>query len=228
VEMPLSGQPVVRQPNCIAHPLGRRQRTVVLLAWLAALSVSGPDKAASEAPAAIDRTASTEALVADLRGRILASQSATFALESWCAEHRLAADPHLVAQRLPGPDKPLSVAQRARLDIGPDEPVRYRRVRLVCGDHVMSEADNWYVPARLTPEMNATLDQTRTPFGRVVRPLAPVRRTVEVRAPAPETQSGPVDPLFEVDAVLATGAGQPFCEVVETYLGTALPTPPSR
>ena len=34
---------------------------------------------------------------------------------------------------------------------------------------------------------------------------------------------GPSDPLFEVDAVLTTGAGLPFCEVVETYLGSALP-----
>ena len=71
--------------------------------------------------------------------------------------------------------------------------------------------------------MNATLDGTRTPFGRVVRPLAPVRNTVEVRSRVPRGEPGPDDPLFEVDAVLSTGAGQPFCEVVETYLGSALP-----
>nr|WP_244507537.1 hypothetical protein [Methylobacterium phyllostachyos] len=224
--MPLPGQPDVGPTNCIAHPLARGAQAIILLAGLAALLMSGSGNARAEAPAAIERGTRTEALVADLRSRILASHSATLALESWCAEHRLAADPHLVAQRLPGPDKPLSVVQRARLDIGPDEPVRYRRVRLVCGDHVMSEADNWYVPARLTPEMNAALDQTRTPFGRVVRALAPVRRTVEVRAPAPNIGPGPGDPLFEVDAVLTTGAGQPFCEVVETYLGTALPPTP--
>ncbi|MCJ2086497.1 hypothetical protein MKK88_10915 [Methylobacterium sp. E-005] len=186
--------------------------------------MSHPGRANAEAPATTDRPADPQALVSALRERILASDSATLALEGWCAEHRLAADPHLVAQRLPGPDKPLTAAQRARLAIGPDEPVRYRRVRLVCGTHVMSEADNWYVPARLTPEMNALLDETRTPFGRVVRALAPVRRTVAVRAPTPEAEPRPDDPLFEVDAVLATGAGQPFCEVVETYLGTALPS----
>ncbi|MCJ2137397.1 hypothetical protein MKK69_25700 [Methylobacterium sp. J-026] len=195
----------------------------MLAALLAVLPVSGSGKALAETPAAIDQSTGRDALVAGLRGRILAAHSATLALEGWCAEHRMATDPHLVAERLPGPEKPLTAAQRTRLAIGPEEPVRYRRVRLVCGDHVMSEADNWYVPARLTPEMNATLDGTRTPFGRVVRPLAPVRRTVAVRAAGAE--SGPDDPLFEVDAVLSTGAGQPFCEVVETYLGTALPTP---
>jgi chorismate-pyruvate lyase len=212
----------------VARPVfgGRssRQPLVILLASLVTLPVSHPGRANAEAPAAIDRPADPQALVAALRERILASDSATLALESWCAEHRLAADPHLVAQRLPGPDKPLTAAQRARLAIGPDEPVRYRRVRLVCGDHVMSEADNWYVPARLTPEMNAVLDGTHTPFGRVVRPLAPVRRTVEVRARTADAAARPDDPLFEVDAVLATRAGQPFCEVVETYLGTALPS----
>lgn len=201
-----------------------RQPVGLLLAALFTLPVSHPGPANAEAPAAIGGVSDSQALVSALRARILASDSATLALESWCAEHGLAADPHLVAQRLPGPDKPLTAAQRARLAIGPDEPVRYRRVRLVCGDHVMSEADNWYVPARLTPEMNAVLDGTRTPFGRVVRPLAPVRRTVEVRASAPHATPHSDDPLFEVDAVLTTGAGQPFCEVVETYLGTALPS----
>jgi hypothetical protein len=163
------------------------------------------------------------ALIAALRSRILESHSATLALEGWCADYKLAGDPHLVAERVSGADKPLTADQRARLAIGPDEPVRYRRVRLACGDRVLSEADNWYVPARLTPEMNAALDGTRTPFGRVVRPLAPVRHTVEVRAAVPRADPGPDDPLFEVDAVLSTGAGQPFCEVVETYLGGALP-----
>jgi len=199
-----------------------RQPIVVSAAVAATLAMTLPGRAVAEAPLVIDRPANSEALVAALRDRILRSDSATLALEGWCAEHRLAADPHLVALRLPGPDKPLTAAQRARLAIGPDEPVRYRRVRLICGEHVMSEADNWYVPARLTPEMNAVLDGTRTPFGRVVRPLAPVRRTVEVRGRPPGTS--PEDPLFEIDAVLSTGAGQPFCEVVETYLGSALPT----
>lgn len=179
-------------------------------------SVSGP--AAAPAPAE-----SPQALIASLRSRILAAHSATFALESWCADHKLAGDHHLVAERIPVADKPLTAVQRARLAIGPDEPVRYRRVRLACGDRVLSEADNWYVPARLTPEMNATLDSTRTPFGRVVRPLAPVRDTVAVRAPDQRTDPGPDDPLFEIDAVLSTAAGEPFCEVVETYLGSALP-----
>ncbi|MBE7246479.1 MAG: hypothetical protein INR63_16155 [Actinomycetospora chiangmaiensis] len=192
---------------------------------LALLAVNVPRAALAQAAVARDPEPGSRdaALIESLRSRILAAHSATFALESWCADHNLAADPHLVAERLPGPDKPLSAAQRSRLAIGPDEPVRYRRVRLACGNRVLSEADNWYVPARLTPEMNAVLDGTRTPFGRVVRTLAPVRNTVAVRGPSADAVPGPTDPLFEIDAVLSTGAGQPFCEVVETYLGSALP-----
>ena len=168
----------------------------------------------------------TDILIASLRARILGAHSATLALEGWCAEHHLAPAPRLVAVRLPVADKPLSAAQRARLAIGPDEPVRYRRVRLACGERVLSEADNWYVPARLTPAMNAALDTTRTPFGRVVRPLDPVRRTIEQRTLAVPARPGSDDRLFEIDALLTTGAGEPFCEVAETYLGGALPATP--
>jgi hypothetical protein len=212
----------------VAPAAGRWALRLVLAALGAGLLTRSPgwalDGTGQTGPAvALAPADDPQALIAALRSRILAAHSATFALEGWCADYKLAGDPHLVAERVPGADKPLSAVQRARLAIGPDEPVRYRRVRLACGDRVLSEADNWYVPARLTPEMNATLDGTRTPFGRVVRSLAPVRHTVEVRAPVPHANPGLDDPLFEVDAVLSTGAGQPFCEVVETYLGGALP-----
>lgn len=163
-------------------------------------------------------------LIEALQSRILSGHSATAVLEAWCAERGLSADPRLVARRVPGADKSFDAAQRRRLGLSPDEPVRYRRVRLACGAHVLSEADNWYVPSRLTPAMNAALDETDAPFGRVVRPLEPTRRNVALRPlhdPA-AARPGPDDPLFEVDAVLATGAGLPFCEVAETYLGAVL------
>ena len=163
-------------------------------------------------------------LIEALQTRILSGHSATAVLEAWCAERGLSDDPHLVAHRVPDPDKVPDANRRRRLALSPDEPVRYRRVRLTCGAHVLSEADNWYVPARLTPAMNAALDATDAPFGRVVRPLAPTRRNVALRPlfPPRAGRPGPADPLFEVDAVLATASGLPFCEVVETYLGAAL------
>lgn len=178
---------------------------------------------ASAEPLASPRAEDAAGLVAALRARILAAPSATAVLEAWCAERGISAEPRLVARRVAAPDKALSAEQRQRLAIGPAEPVRYRRVRLACGDAVLSEADNWYVPGRLTPAMNAALDGTDAPFGRVVRPLAPSRRNIALR-PIADLGSRPVGdtPLFEVDAVLATGDGVPFCEVAETYLGAVL------
>jgi chorismate-pyruvate lyase len=125
-----------------------------------------------------------------------------------------------------------------RLGIGPDEPIHYRRVQLVCGEHVLSEADNWYVPRRLTSEMNSLLDNTDTPFGRVVQSLHPTRRTIAVKSlwsPLPEgwemdgarPNQRLVIPreLFEHRAVLAGGDGQPLAEVVETYSSEILVFP---
>jgi hypothetical protein len=39
-------------------------------------------------------------------------------------------------------------------------------VHLKCGERVLSEADNWYVPARLTKEMNQSLENSDIAFGR--------------------------------------------------------------
>jgi chorismate-pyruvate lyase len=98
--------------------------------------------------------------------------------------------------------------------------VRYRQVQLVCGTRVLSEADNWYVPALLTPAMNQALDQTDTPFGRVVAPLNFTRRTLSVR----NLMGGRAVPshVLEHRAVLSTGAGAPFSLVVERYTNQVL------
>lgn len=175
------------------------------------------------APAAQDET--TASAVAALSRRLESAPSATAVLEAWCAERGMAAEPRLVATKMPDLRKPPAPEQRARLGIGPDEPVAYRRVRLACGPHVLSEADNWYVPGRLTPEMNAVLAATDIPFGRVVKPLAPSRRTLAIRPlwTGPEDrQAGADAALFSVAALLSTAEGVPFCEVVETYTGAIL------
>ncbi|WP_238258497.1 hypothetical protein [Methylobacterium gnaphalii] len=205
---------------------GKRIAALALAATVGSTAVV--PGAVAEEPAAIrpsDAKTGTERLIETLSARLLAAHSATAVLEAWCAERGLATDPHLTAVRVPGRDKPLSAAQRERLQIGPDEPVRYRRVRLTCGGHVLSEADNWYVPGRLTPEMNTVLETTQTPFGRVVHPLLPSRRNLSLKmlwTPTEAEPPGPERKLFFVEAVLSTAAGLPFCEVAETYTGAVL------
>ena len=104
------------------------------------------------------------ALLETLNAELLSHDSATLTLEHWCALHRLAAPPRIVAARVLDVDKPLLPEQRRELGVSPEEPVRYRRVRLLCGALVLSEADNWYVPGRLTPDINRQLETTDIPF----------------------------------------------------------------
>ncbi|MDB5484017.1 MAG: hypothetical protein JWO83_5070 [Caulobacteraceae bacterium] len=121
---------------------------------------------------------------------------------------------------------------RRALRAGPDEAIRYRRVRLVCGGHVLSEADNWYRPARLTGDMNRSLDETDAPFGVVVRPLGFHRRTLAaqwlfqpLRRPsggdARQDLAIPHD-ILRHRAVLTDARGAPFSLVVETYTAEVL------
>lgn len=179
--------------------------------------------------AKVEALASMETLNAE----ILGSRSATKTLETWCAVHGMAAAPKIVAQRVPGVTKPANDEQRQRLAVGPSETVKYRRVKLTCGTHVLSEADNWYVPSRLTPEMNRLLDTTDIPFGKAVAALNPSRQTFaaaliwtvlppgwETRPPPPDHPDAPLDIpeiLFEHHAVLYDANKRPFSEVDEHY-----------
>jgi chorismate-pyruvate lyase len=185
-------------------------------------------------------------LLQTLNADLLSHESATLTLERWCADHRLASSPRIVAERIPGADKPPTEEQRRELGVTPTDPVRYRRVRLLCGSVVLSEADNWYVPARLTPDMNKLLDTTDTPFGRAVQALHFRRHTLSAKLLRPLLpdgwEMGPVEPsegdgkgelplppqVLEHRAVLTLPDGTPFSEVVETYTCNVLAIPVQR
>lgn len=137
--------------------------------------------------------------------RIAAGESASAVLGDWCSAHRL---PPLHADRLSRRKMP-DGGVRSALEAAGDATIAYRRVRLACGPRAMSEADNWYLPARLTPDMNRRLDTTDAPFGLVVKPLAFQRRTL---AAGPGAHGH-----FVVRAVLIDQAGAPFSYVVERY-----------
>ncbi|HET7437824.1 MAG TPA: hypothetical protein VFN10_24170, partial [Thermoanaerobaculia bacterium] len=85
------------------------------------------------------------ALLQSLNGEILASTSATRTLEAWCGEHHMASEAKIVAKRVAGVDKTASADQLQRLGVQSASELRYRRVELRCGAHVLSVADNWYV-----------------------------------------------------------------------------------
>jgi chorismate-pyruvate lyase len=230
---------------------------LVVLAWLsvAVFPQSGGRSAVGQGPASRSAPAWSDsfvsrlealALMQSLSAEILVSTSATTTLEKWCRDHRLAEDPRIVARRVSGVEQQPTREQRERLQVTHGERVRYRRVELVCGNQVLSVAENWYVPDRLTAAMNRELDTTDAPFGRVVRPLGPFRRTFAARmlwrplregwelglpsrtsAPPAEKLDIP-EALFEHQAVLYTSRNRPFAEVHEQYQRGILAFPQPR
>ena len=160
-----------------------------------------------------------------LSARLLASNSATATLETWCAEFGISDAGKITAKRLDDAPRPISDEQRQRLAIGAGEAVAYRKVALMCGAVTLSIAENWYVPARLTPAINASLSGD-TPFGRAIVALRPERVTLSTLllwnpaggAPAP-------DHVLEHRALVLGGDGVPLAEVVEHYTKDILRRP---
>jgi len=182
------------------------------------------------------------ALIQTLNADLLGSRSATATLEHWCRDHRLAAEPRIAASLVAGTDRAPTGEQRQHLEVTASDTVKYRHVQLRCGAKVLSEADNWYVPSRLTPEMNRLLETTDTPFGRAVESLQPYRRTIAVAmlwSPLPDgwergaaaspAQTGAAlaipDALFEHRAILYARGNTPFAEVREVYQRQVLAFP---
>ena len=150
-----------------------------------------------------------------LRRELLAANSATAVLQRRCAEP-------IRAEVDRAGRKPAMAEQRADLGVGPAEPVAYRSVVLKCGAVALSIAENWYVPARLTPGINAALAGD-APFGAAIRPLAPSRRTLDI---ATRREDGSVAPhVLRQRAIVLDGQGRPLAEVIENYAPALLGLP---
>ncbi len=204
----------------------------------AAISADDP------APRPATARAHALALLQTLNARLLASHSATSTLEQWLRECPSAEDAAIRARRVPGVDKPATAAQRERLEVVQSDRVVYRRVELACGERVLCEAENWYVPGRLTARIREVLATSDTPFGRAVMDLNPVRETFAVEAfwPTPDggerhaAEEPPTElaipwRLFQHCAVVYGPARIPLSEVSETYTREILafgPAPGSR
>jgi hypothetical protein len=147
--------------------------------------------------------------------QLLATQdSATEALAQWCAARGLAAQPAITARRLAG-DLSLPPGARAMLGASAGEPVTFRHVQLVCGALVLSEARNWYIPSRLTPEMNRLLATTDRPFGAVIAPLRFRRERIDsVHGAGPGC---PVGTILTNRAMIRKPDGVALALVVECY-----------
>jgi 4-hydroxybenzoate synthetase (chorismate lyase) len=159
-------------------------------------------------------------LLGQFEDTLRAHDSATAALRQWCEVRRIAEAADIVARRVPGADAPPPPGARESLGLGADEPLGYRHVRLTCGETVLSEAHNWFVPSRLPEEMNARLASTDLPFGKVIAPLNFRReRLGEEQGAGPGCPAGTV---LSQHALLRLPDGRPIALLTECYAAAIL------
>ena len=152
---------------------------------------------------------------------LAAHASATEALRLWCERRGIARGARISARMVKGADAAPPLDLRTKLGIGPDEAIGYRHVQLVCGDAVLSQAHNWFVPARLTAAMNRELAETDRPFGQVAASLNFGRKTISsVRQGDPACPAGAISSHH---ALLSLPDGSGLALVVECYTAANLP-----
>ncbi len=160
------------------------------------------------------------AAVTGLEQALAAQDSATAALGAWCAARHIADPATIAATPVAGADALPPPDLDDTLHLSDTQPVGYRHVRLSCGGTVLSEAHNWYVAQRLTPEMNATLATTETPFGKVTAPLH--FRREPLGAVRGALAGCPATTVLSHRALLRLPSGEPLALVVECYTPQAL------
>lgn len=184
-----------------------------------------------------------EAQLGELSFALLTHDSATLVLDDWCRRH--GTDPHaqIVADRVRAAAKDPFPEIRAALRVGATETIAYRQVRLRCGTQILSEADNWYVPARLTPDINRALETTDIAFGRAAlvlgfrrvgmssrrlwSPLPPDwERLTEAKWPNGGMLAIPAF-VLENRASLVVAGDLPISVVIERYTGAVLSLAPA-
>ena len=156
-----------------------------------------------------------DTVIAAFEANLAAHASATEALSGWCKARDIDPAGQIVVQFVGDADQPPPPGLRETLNISADAPLGYRHVKLVCGTAVLSEAHNWFVPARLSPEMNRQLAQTNVPFGKVAASLNFTREPISsARRGDPGCPAGAISTHR---ALLRLPDGQPLALVVECY-----------
>ena len=156
-----------------------------------------------------------DAVLDAFEANLAAHASATVALGQWCEARGIARPARIRAELVRGLDEPPPPGLREALGVTADEALGYRHVRLVCGEAVLSQAHNWFVPGRLDPEMNRQLDESDTPFGKVAAALAFTREPIgSARRGDPGC---PDDAISTHRALLRLPDGRGLAYVVECY-----------
>lgn len=171
--------------------------------------------------AALALLATAPATLDAFEAKLAQHDSATVALGEWCAARQIASPAQITAsdrRQVSSNDPPAKM--RRLLDIGSRDRFIMRHVHLDCGGKTLSIAWNWYVPGRLTPEMNAALETTNAPFGRVASPLRFRREVIDtVKGPADNCPAATISTHL---ARLVLPDGKPLAYLVECYTAANL------
>jgi hypothetical protein len=173
-------------------------------------------------------------LLEKLNTDLLRQPSATLTLDRWCEAFGFPGPVRIVANVVRDVQK-APTAEQCRLLGASSRDICYRRVQLRCDSYILSEADNWYLPDRLTPKMNRELQETDIAFGRAVQEIRFQRRTLlskflwqlstqrDSQGPAPASEILEIPRhVLEHQAILTLPDGTPFSLVMETYTGTLI------
>ena len=221
---------------------GLHERMIVLksLRWLVfalCMAACQPQRF-SDSSAEFTKRVAALAVLERLNADLLSHPSATVTLRHLCQKLQLDPAGKVIAAPMSSASQALPADGRTVLQITESTAVRYRHVGLSCGDTVLSEAENWYVPSRLLPEMVRRLDTTHVPFGLIVAPLHFHRQTLDAALlwqPLPDgwemtsddSSLPPVSPLphfvLRHRAILRAENGIPFALVIENYTSAVLP-----
>lgn len=163
------------------------------------------------------------ALLARFAETLAAHHSATAGLEAWCRARGMGESPVVSAQRIAERDADEPTELRRLLGVAADAPLSYRHVALTCRGTALSLAHIWFVPALLTPAMNATLAATDLPFGKVAAPLGYAREPL----PPPPRDWCPPGTVQVGRALLRLPDGRPLAVVIECYTAAVLDPPSS-
>ena len=157
--------------------------------------------------------------IAALRATLASQASATVALERLCADRNKDDPSRITARRVRDADLPAPASLQGDLGVKPNTQVAYRHVRLSCGDAVLSQAHNWYLPDRLTAQMNEQLTETDIPFGRVVATLDFRRFPLKTGR---TDHACPADTVLANRSILRLPDGRGLALVIECYTAAAI------
>ncbi|WP_207460481.1 hypothetical protein [Azospirillum sp. SYSU D00513] len=161
------------------------------------------------------------ARVRQLSDRIVAGRTATGALFIWCNENGISTGAIRAVTLKRRPSHVVGRKIARALNVSLYDAVGYRRVQLLRGEVLLSQASNWFIPSSLPDEIRNTLEHEDLPFGTVVAPLNPFRRTFKVRTLLPiEDRPNSPTPVLEHEAVVYSEAGMPLAFVRERYFST--------